>query len=185
MIFAKHLAKILERENIWCCTFSGSMTIAFAKKSGKKENYFWNFDNGNYSAAHAWIFAPPFKVIDLSLSLQEYRHNEQTYMPKYLIEEKTKETKIRPIDLINPKIVPRRMTMAEALKQIIEKEKTIFTFMNDIQPFKVIGENCSISYFPIRGNASDGELEQLKAISFSGKSALEVYENIIRPKLVQ
>jgi hypothetical protein len=177
------LSKILERENIWCCMISGSMTIKFSPVLGIEKKYFWAIDTGNFSAPHTWLFAPPFKVVDIALSLQHYSSNESSYLPDYIREEKTSKATLKPIDLINPAIIPNGLTIEQIFSKTVTNDPIASAFMSDIQPFKIEQENCSISYFPIRANASDGELEELKAIDFSGKSALNVYKDIILPEL--
>ena len=180
---SQSLSKILEKENIWCCTFSGSMTLKFPDNTNIPDAYFSTFDEGVYSAAHSWLFAPPFKVIDISIGLQKYNHGESNYLPKYVLEENVRDISVTPIDLINPKMLPLGVSMHSALDEVLRLNPIIKDFMDDFPPFEVQNKKSSISYFPIKANASDGEMDQLKCISFSGKSTLEVYLKIIKPML--
>ena len=70
---AQVLTKILEVECIWCSTFTGSLTQTYSSDTKIDKGYFWLIDNGNYNAPHSWVFAPPYSIIDLSVSLQQYK----------------------------------------------------------------------------------------------------------------
>ena len=78
---AQILMLILEKEGIWSCMFNGSMTIEYNKELNIENAYYYTVDSGNFSSAHAWLAAPPYKIIDLSIHLQEYDSKEIKYIP--------------------------------------------------------------------------------------------------------
>ena len=69
------LFQLLEQEKIWSCCIKGSLTITFPRKAGIDTTYFWSVDHGNFVAGHAWLSAPPYKVVDISVRQQPYRGN--------------------------------------------------------------------------------------------------------------
>jgi len=98
------LMLILEKEGIWSCMFDGSMTIEYSKELKITNTYFYTVDYGDYSAAHAWIAAPPYKIIDLSISFQNYEYSEKPYIPKYILTDYVTNAEIQAIDIVNPEI---------------------------------------------------------------------------------
>lgn len=176
------ISKIFESENIWCCTFSGSMTISFNKELNLPSAHFWSIDNGTFDAAHSWIYAPPFNVIDISLNSQQFNSKEKQYIPKSILEKETKNGVMKPIDLINPAIITNYLTLESVLENILSNP-SIRDFINDFPPIKVENTNSNITYFPIRAGASDGELKDIKSIKFGSRYAIDVYEELIKPQL--
>jgi hypothetical protein len=178
------ITKILEKENIWCCMFSGSVTLQFRKKLNIADRHFWYFDEGDYDVPHSWIYAPPYNIVDISISLQKYDNTEKIYMPEYIFAENVEATMALPIDVINPRQgIIHNIPIQVIFNELMIRFPNIKDFMKDFPPFEIKYENCAIKYVPILAGASDGELENLKSISFSGKSALEVYSKMIKPKL--
>ena len=55
---------------------------------------------------HAWVCAPPFKVVDLSFSIQPYQAREQRYLNGYVLieecEQPPEETTLT--DLMEPEV---------------------------------------------------------------------------------
>lgn len=177
------ISKILEAENIWCCIFVGSMTIRFAQETKIPDAYYWSVDSGKFEAAHTWIYAPPFKLIDVSISLQKHQNNELKYLPKYILERDVKDEVLTPTDIINPSILAPNVSIEAAFNRFLSDNPCVQTFMNDFPACKIEYSKCTVSYFPIRATASDGELNQFRCINFSGKNPIELYEQIIIPKL--
>jgi hypothetical protein len=89
-----------------------------------------------------------------------------------------------PIDIINPKQgIMRNKLVKDILYELLSYYPNIKDFMKDFPPLEVKHENCSVKYVPILAGASDGELENLRRINFSGKSAFEIYQKMIKPEL--
>jgi hypothetical protein len=47
--------------------------------------------DNNAFTGHAWIYAPPFKIVDVSISLQRYSGEEQRYFHGYTLAEEWDE----------------------------------------------------------------------------------------------
>jgi hypothetical protein len=178
------ITKILEKEKIWCCMFSGSMTLQFEDDLHIPNRYFWYLDEGEYDVPHAWIYAPPYKIVDISISLQKYDKRESSYIPEYVLKEKVVKAMALPIDIINPKqSVMYNKPIMDILYDLTSCYPNIKKIMGDFPPSEVNYENCSVKYIPILTGAPEGELENLECINFSGKSAFEVYQEMIKQKL--
>ncbi|MDR0300851.1 MAG: hypothetical protein LBI04_00875 [Treponema sp.] len=178
------LMLILEKEGIWSCMFDGSMTIEYNEELKIKPTYFHTVDYGDYSAAHAWIAAPPYKIIDLSLSLQDYEYSEKQYLPKYVLTDNVTNAKIQPIDIVNPRLsLMSKKPLEEILDNFYGKNTYVLEFINNFPPVYVQSNKVKIKYIALRSGASDGQLESAKCLDFSGKTPFEIYEKKIKPKL--
>jgi len=62
------LSRILEREGFWNYMVKGSLTISFPEATGhpRRRFYSWDVVARAFDAAHAWIVAPPYAIVDIS-----------------------------------------------------------------------------------------------------------------------
>ena len=94
------LSKILEHEGYWNYIVKGSLTISFPESSKIKPTYYWSFDTGRFEAGHAWVFAPPYKVIDISIKQQKQPENELEYIPNFVLAENVSPCNMTVMDII-------------------------------------------------------------------------------------
>jgi hypothetical protein len=178
------LMLILEKEGVWCCMFDGSMTIEYSKELNIDNTYFHTVDYGDYSAAHAWIAAPPYKIIDLSISLQNYESSEKHHLPKYVISDYVTDASIQAIDIVNPIVsLISKKSLDELLNDFYIKNTYVLEFINIFPPVYVQSNKVKMKYIALRSGASDGKLELAKCLDFSGKTPFEIYNKKIKPKL--
>lgn len=71
----------LEQEGFWNYCVKGALTIDFPMHVSIGSKYYWPVDRGQFDAAHAWVVAPPFTVIDLTIKQQPYQEGEEAYLP--------------------------------------------------------------------------------------------------------
>lgn len=83
------MSRILEKEGIGNYQVKGSLTITFAAETNIKRKYFWSVDKGNYVAAHSWLIAPPFKIMDITIRQQAYKQGEAKYLPNFIIKKES------------------------------------------------------------------------------------------------
>lgn len=180
------LMKILEKENIWCCQFGGCLTQKFPKKTGIQTNYFYLIDNSrSFSTPHAWIYAPPYKVIDLSISLQAYTQNEEKYLPPYVVEGTVTAGTITAKDIVNPKYANLyNATEDDILFGFMQHKPEMQEFVMKYSPFKIDYKNVSLNYIPVGAGAGSSELENITSINFSGMTPYELYINKIKPLII-
>jgi hypothetical protein len=83
------LGRFLEKEGIWNYAVKGGLTIEYASTLRLPPTYFAPiFETKGpvvgARAGHAWIFAPPFRVVDITLRHQPYRDGEERHLPARL-----------------------------------------------------------------------------------------------------
>jgi hypothetical protein len=180
------LLRILEKLNIWSFAVKGSLTIDFPTASNVDRTYFWSVDEGNFFAGHAWICAPPYDVIDLSIRYQPYSENEADFLPKYLMEENMAHAKSDTYDIISPKVRDSFLSCGVPLSCQLEQINPETPKFINVFPAKAITINgTTLKYTPVAGFANDAPLEAITNMKFQGKFPLQLYEDNILPKLNQ
>jgi hypothetical protein len=178
------LMLILEKEGIWTCMFDGSMTIEYNKELKIKPTYFHTVDDGNFSAAHAWVAAPPYSIIDLSISLQKYDLNEKQYIPNYVLTNSVIKTRLETIDLVSPRMALSYKTSLDKLWELYcANNPSVLEFLKYFPPVYFQSGKSKIKYIALHASASDGNLKSAKNLDFCGKTPYELYNEKIKPKL--
>ncbi|MGY3895647.1 hypothetical protein [Aeromonas enterica] len=179
------LSRILEREGFWNYIVKGSLTVSFPNGSGIGDRFFWSIDHGEFSAGHAWVVAPPFGVIDLTVKQQERDLKELKYLPDFIISEVLTPELAKVEDIISPEI--RQILQAQGLHSgnmlsMINStlDKVLVTFKSGSVELK----NTKFKYVPVAFGAPDCALENMVGISIDGMSAIEMYMTLVKPKLV-
>src|ERR1051325_826157 len=118
--------RILESEGLWCCMFKGGLRIDFPPATNLRAQFFFPLmrpDNPAV-AGHAWLVAPPFSIVDLTLSGQPFRSDEQRRLlpPVVLVENAERARPATLTELAEPELLElyvrhlgRRPTFADVV----------------------------------------------------------------------
>ncbi len=179
------LARILEKHGIWCASIKGSCTIEFPPESKEDKTYFWSADHGQFAAGHAWLFAPPFNIVDITIGEQTYSGDKKSYIPKIILEENGINSKVEIEDVISPTAlielrmhrVPRDQYLNVSARDMVDVQKNF--------PVKVVKglKGATIKYCPVAIHASIEPLEDMRNMDFNGKTPFELYEKFIKDNL--
>lgn len=176
------LNRILEREGFWNYPVKGSLTILLPKYAELQNKFFWSYDLGEFAAPHAWITAPPYTVIDLSIKQQSYIDNTANYLPNMICSESIEPAVVSDEDLISPRI--RNLMNLDGIEDKIPKLRPNWENFSSIFRAVAISYNdVKMKYIPIGIAAPDSPLEEVATLRLSGKLAIEIYQEIIRPQL--
>nr|WP_281719610.1 hypothetical protein [Nitrosomonas nitrosa] len=182
------LSRILEKEGFWNYIVKGSLTIEFPTKLGIANKHFWSVDvlgENEIAAAHAWVVAPPYYVVDITVSQQPYQGSEKEHIPKFICSPKFETFEVVEIDLISPS-ASEIMTL-EGIKgnKLIHIKKNYHDFIETFKPCLIELNGIKFKYITIGISAPDEPLEKVKTLKLSGKFPLEIYNALIKPKLGQ
>ncbi|MFY0519372.1 hypothetical protein ACOMCU_16315 [Lysinibacillus sp. UGB7] len=180
------LSRILEKEGIWNHMVCGSLNIDYPKKSKLPRGHFWSCDisytNQPIMAAHAWLFVPPFYVVDLTVKMQQYTLEQVKYLPNFVVSEKTKQYVPKAEDLINTIVV--RDYKQRGFNDILSKLIPNFKSFNSIFPaVSTKYSETTLHYIPTSISAPDAPFEQAINLKLNGKYGNEIYKEIIQPAL--
>jgi hypothetical protein len=179
------LSRILDREQIWNCGIKGSLTITFPLDSGLEPHYFWSCDHGQFTAGHAWLFAPPFTVVDISVKQQPYEELEASYVPNTVLSLDTQPVEVSVEDIVSPTARTEMWQQGIPPSGHLEAgARYIPSIFQTITPIAVPGlMGASLKYSPVAVHASDGTFEEMRNMVFDGLSPWEVYVQRIQPFL--
>jgi len=178
------LSRILEKEELWNFVFKGSLSIEFPEQSNISNKYFWSVDRGDFAARHAWVYAPPYNVIDLSVRQQPYFENEIDFLPNYVIAEDMVITEATTHEIISPEVIDHLISCGIPLANQLEHVNNETPAFIELFPSKSISiHGVSFKYIPIAGLANDCPLEGIANINFQEKTPLQVYNEDIRPQI--
>lgn len=179
------LSRILDQEGIWNCPIKGSLTIDFPAESGLESSYFWSVDHGNFVAGHAWIFAPPFTVVDVAIKQQPYRQPKLTYLPEKILSEDRQSVAVSLGDIASPSVqaemlmhgIPREHHLDVSVPQLADMLKVF-------PAISVPGlRDSRLKYTPVAVGMPDVPFEQMRNMDFNGKTPWELYNEMFRGRL--
>ena len=176
------LGRMLEREGVWSCSIKGSLTITFPAASALETKYFWSIDKGEFSAAHAWVFAPPFTVIDITVKQQNFSSAEQHYLPETVFSRSTTPTDVEANDYISP--IVRRAMSARGIPADHQLLHCLPHFPDIFNCFPAItqqgAKGSRLKYSPSAVHAPDGTFEEMSNMTFNGLTPDELYIEKVR-----
>lgn len=179
------LSRILDREGVWNCGIKGSLTIEFPPESEEEKTYFWSVDHGDFVAGHAWLFAPPFSIVDVVVQQQPYIGRKREYLPRTNLVEEGDEVSAEVEDIISPSVrrelqaagIPRDQSFSVVATQVEEIQRVFPALQVQGAP------GATMKYCPVAVHASDTRLEDMRNMDFGGKTPYELYEQRIAGKL--
>ena len=184
MDIATVLSRILEREGIWNCVVKGSLTLKFPPAAKITPRYFWSIDEGNFTAAHAWVCAPPFYVVDVSVQLQPYAGREARYLPVLVCDEAKSLAEASVEDVVSPDA--RRFLNLNQLpkeRRIHRASPEMAEFISRFPTRQLYHKGTSLMYVPVATGAPDVPFEEIGSIHLDGGAPYEFYKRTVQPKL--
>jgi len=175
------LSKSLERHGIWNFVVKGSLTITYPARTGIRPQYFYTLDSGHFTAPHAWLFAPPFVVVDATLRHQGHNRAELGHLPDFVLAESVLPAFATVQDLVSPEILQHSAAKGLSIADMITE---YIDFMRVFPAAETRFSETSLKYFPCAVSAPDGELEVMIGLSSSPRRAITIYDESIRPAIV-
>ncbi len=172
------LSRILEKFGIWNFITKGSLTLSFPEKDKVPKQYFWTVTRNRVDAGHAWLVAPPFAIIDLTLKHQPYTTNINSCLPNYILAETAKKDALNADDILDHELLmllkPKKLSNTAILKKIVPH---VIEFSKVFHPESLQVNNIEFKYTPTAIGAPDMSLETLPK-SINKKLALDLFNEI-------
>ncbi|RYG46896.1 hypothetical protein EON79_08870 [bacterium] len=94
--------RILERRGVWCFTVKGGMTIHYrAADRHLPDGYYWPWSlNPDLAAGHAWVWAPPYRIIDSTIRLEPYFDGEEKLLPEVVLQTEGRPGEVEAVDIM-------------------------------------------------------------------------------------
>jgi hypothetical protein len=181
------MLRFLERQGVWSYFVGGGLRVEFPARSGIDTKWFWPLMHGDNRAlmGHAWVSAPPFKVIDLSFSIQPYTAREQRYLNGYVLtedcERPPEQTTLR--DLMEPEVraqLRQDFRRPPTMNDLPQVAPGLREFMADFPSCKTTKDGVHLKYIPVSTAAPDLPLEEMTNLQLRGRCPMGLYEEFDR-----
>ena len=178
------VGRMLDELQIWNYVAKATLTVVFDSKTGLTPKHFWDLDDGEFAAAHAFVVAPPFGVIDVTVSNQHWNDTQKSCLPHLVMADSWAIPKWDISDIANDRIqlylkanrIPPKQYLAQTNPQMLE-------VLSVLKPRLIVTDSVSLKYIPV---AVGGFMEKLDGISNykpTGMSALELFEEMVLPRI--
>jgi hypothetical protein len=163
---------------------AGAATVFFPPDSGLDRRYFSPLVHPNNPAktGHMWLFAPPYKVVDITLRMQGWDQPEAEHIPAAILTEQWKPAQADIDDLMESELADliyrntrQEPTMASLGPQLVLTMKKFPAFFTAIS-------GTQIKYVPTQISAMDGTLERMRNLQLNGRYPLEIYRRFLEQR---
>ena len=181
-----YLSRMLEREGFWNFMVKGSLTIDFPARSKIPRGYFWFMDEGDFVAGHAWLHAPPFVVLDVTVRQQPYRGKQREHLPDLVLADDSEPAEGSADDIMSPELrqyLTRRGV--RPARHLVTVEPELPKFLQVFPASLVRARYTRLKYVPVAVTAPDLPLEQMRSMTFSDRTGGQVYTGVIQPMLAE
>lgn len=171
------LQRFLERQGVWSYLAGGGVRIHFPAASRVTGRFFWPLVDPENPAqtGHAWLCAPPFKVVDITLPVQGYPPDIAKHFGRFVAVERSVPAKVEAGDLYDNKLIEfhvRKHGSRPTLDDLAHPQRE---FMLDFPAFQVAYLELELKYIPMHISAMDGDLDAMRNLCLSGNYPTQLY----------
>jgi hypothetical protein len=180
------LSQILEKEGIWSFQVGGSLTGEFPAESGIDPMHFYSKDIGqDFVAAHSWVVAPPFKIIDVTIKEQQHHQEVADYLPDCVLQKEVEPANFGVEEFCSPRFIREAEKHGVSKLQLRVNLRTGLGNFHSSFPVVAFGTDnqVKLKYIPAGIKSFDGPLEANRSLQLNGRYGLEIYEKLIKPKV--
>jgi len=171
------LSEVLSKLGIWSFCAKGGTSIRFS--DGRSPIRMAPiFPQGSRAmTGHAWVVAPPFHIVDVSLPFQPYEEDVKGKIPRAPVLSRDADiVPVEMIDLVDP-LVERDVLRDGGLRAVIPSEW--WEVMNKIPGRRTdLSPEAEVRYIAIDVFAMDIPLERWHNINWRGQSARTLWNKI-------
>lgn len=176
---SKVLSKILEREKIWNYVVVGAFSVSIRIDGRWQSHSFFPFDVRTVDAAHAWVVAPPYCIVDLTLRQQRYPGPAAAYLPDCLLTTYTFGADVTARDVCSPALLLGLHLKGFSDDEILDRAFQSFKQFSSVFPPEVMQTaSATLKYVPTRIITPEGDLDRLHALTINGKTPEVLYQRL-------
>jgi len=177
--------KMLERYGFWNIIQTGSFTAVLPDAPTRKIRYWPEFtpQGGKAKIGHAWLIAPPFKIVELTVTRQEQNEDLRSILPPYVI-----ATDVGPVegvsfeDMVDVDLKAQWMRQRlpiPSIHELMVHNKPVARHLTRFRPFSVTCGTATLKYFPVRPTLPEETFEDQKAHCWSGRQTSEMFRDLV------
>lgn len=177
------LSRFLERQGIWNYVTKGALTISFDPKSGFGPRYLSPImgPENPAVAGHAWVYAPPFEIVDITVSRQPYKSSESALIGGPIFADNTTVASADVNDLMDGDAIDifvsqarRRPTMTDIDQHI---DPGILRRIKEFGAREFSRGACRFKYVACAMGAPDLPLEKAANLVLSNKKPIDLWND--------
>lgn len=172
----KVLSKMLEAVGIWNYIVGGAVGIYHRSPEPRTPIRFYQYDLMPIEVGHAWIVAPPFGVVDVTLQLQPYRGLERQHIPAYLFMRDARAIQAGPSDVCSPALLRGLRLKGYSDAFIMQQGLAGYAKVaQDLQAVSVTVGELNIRYIPCKMITSEGGLDSIAPIRINAQTPRQLF----------
>jgi hypothetical protein len=176
------LSKILDKVGLWNYVTAGSVTVEFDPQTRLNTHHWPHMLGDGEAVGHAWLTAPPFRVIDLTIAQQKNTERIRSRLPAMIVAEACEGVaEVSLDDMLHPDLQLRILSMYGALPtihQVMDRKPEIANVLRTFPPFAVRLPPVRAKYFPCCMTALEEPFESICSPCFSGRSLSALLEEM-------
>lgn len=175
-------SKILEQYGFWTTIEAGSLTLEFEDE--RPSRYFAQMmvPGNTAKVGHAWLHVPPFRLVDLTITRQARNEDIAKMMGGPLLAEKVGDVAGVTIhDMVDQDLQAewkKRLGRIPRIEEVMVSQQATADTIRRLGAFSVRKKGLTLKYFPCLATALEETFEQCTTHCFSGKSAVEIFEEL-------
>lgn len=180
------LSRMLDEMGVWNFCVKGTMTVTFPPGVSIDKQFFHALDTGSFEAAHAFVVAPPFLVVDATASAQSYPSaSMRASLPPLILQRDFIPYRWKDEDIASP-LVRRAQIAGTSVRGYLQTLNPLMLNRMDEFPGRVAvfpGGNCAYVVVGIGGYME--KLADLTSVHtmLAGKTPLTLFEDEVLPLL--
>lgn len=181
------LSRMLDQLGVWNYTAKTNLAIQFPTSLSSEQRFFYSIDEGEFSAPHAIVVAPPFTVIDVSVKHQMYdRKAMAQWLPGLAATKEFHPYRVTFAELVSPDVRAELREHGVSVERFLTRERSsMLEFMKQVPPREIALEGGRLGYGLV---AVGGYQEQLRDLdgpncSIDGLTPMQIFEQDVLPRL--
>ncbi len=187
VLAASMISAMLDRLGVWSYIVVGTATVQIDSLGINKGLYIVDKrDFPDAELGHAWVIAPPFKIVDAAISLQHWGSSKITERMPFFLTEVDKATPFKPYaeDVVCPEFRQKQQALEgyQDTRLHYKLEPNLESF-NRLFPAHETHHNATrLRYVPVAVRLPDVSLEEINAAGKMGRPALDIWKTNILPE---
>jgi hypothetical protein len=126
-------------------------------------------------------------VVDLAVSVLKYPHPVGHLLPRMVLAAETEATASDPAEILSPRAIDSLRQEGTSLEEGLERLAPGFRgqFADDFPALLVRHEETRLKYIPTGVVPPETELEEFRGFQSKGRTAMQMYDQEIRPRLLK
>lgn len=178
------LGRMLDRLGVWNYVATTTLTIDFPIKAERPPQYFWTFDTGSFTAAHAIVVAPPYCVVDVTAALQAYDRPVSDFLPDFILSETFTPGSWKPEDLMNHQMLRSIPLQFGNFDTFLKRTNPQMLSVMDALPSRQVSQGeTNLKYVIVAVGGTIEPLEGVVGYKPNGRTALTIFNEDILPRI--